>query len=60
MDNQHKLIAGYRDLTQLRYDFPLVLIKDQPGGASVESLSGLIDGILDKIQLRASELIRRG
>ena len=28
---------------------PLVLIKDQPGGASVESLSGLIDGILDKI-----------
>ena len=43
------LFAGYRDLTQLRYDFPLVLIKDQPGGASVESLSGLIDGILDKI-----------
>ena len=29
------LFAGYRDLTQLRYDFPLVLIKDQPGGASV-------------------------
>ena len=43
------LFAGYRDLTQLRYDFPLVLIKDQPGGTSVESLSGLIDGILDKI-----------
>lgn len=43
------LFAGYRDLTQLRYDFPLVLIKDQPGGPSVESLSGLIDGILDKI-----------
>ncbi len=43
------LFAAYRDLTQLRYDFPLVLVKDQPGGASVESLSGLIDGILDKI-----------
>ncbi|MFB0936891.1 MAG: hypothetical protein QMB52_14045 [Propionivibrio sp.] len=43
------LFAGYRDLTQLRYDFPLVLVKDQPAGASVESLSGLIDGILEKI-----------
>lgn len=43
------LFAGYRDLTRLRYDFPLVLVKDQPGDAYVESLSGLVDGILDKI-----------
>ena len=43
------LFAGYRDLTQLRYDYPLVLVKDQPDGPYVESLSGLIDGILDKI-----------
>ncbi len=43
------LFAGYRDLTRLRYDFPLVLVKDPANGACVESLSGLIDSILDKI-----------
>ena len=43
------LFAGYRDLTQLRYDFPLILIDDPDNGNYVESLSGLIDGILDKI-----------
>jgi ferredoxin len=43
------LFAGYRDLTRLRYDFPLILLKDESGTPCVESLSGLIDGILDKI-----------
>jgi hypothetical protein len=43
------LLAGYRDLTKLRYDFPLILVQNLAGGACVESLSGLIDGILDKI-----------
>ena len=43
------LLAGYRDLTRLRYDFPLILVQNLAGGACVESLSGLIDGILDKI-----------
>lgn len=43
------LFANYRDLTRLRYDFPLVLLKDAPDGPCVESLSGLIDGILEKI-----------
>ncbi len=43
------LFAGYRDLTRLRYDFPLVLLTDRPDGAFVEPLSGLIDAILDKI-----------
>jgi hypothetical protein len=40
-DLQPALFAGYRDLTALRYDFPLVLIADakQP----VQSLSGLFD-----------------
>ena len=41
------LFAAYTDLTRLRYDFPLVLVKQGPGG--VEPLSGLIDAILDKI-----------
>ncbi|MDR2112429.1 MAG: hypothetical protein LBQ62_04910 [Candidatus Accumulibacter sp.] len=43
------LFAAYRDLTRLRHDFPLILIAGQPGDACVESLSGLIDGILGKI-----------
>ncbi|MDR0576727.1 MAG: ferredoxin [Candidatus Accumulibacter sp.] len=43
------LFASYRDLTRLRYDFPLVLVAEPAGGACIESLSGLIDGILDKI-----------
>lgn len=42
------LFAGYRDLTRLRYDFPLVLL-DGPDAAFVQSLSGLVDGILHQI-----------
>ncbi|MDR2614107.1 MAG: hypothetical protein LBC91_02100, partial [Candidatus Accumulibacter sp.] len=38
--------AAYGDLTRLRYDFPLILTAD---GVGVESLSGLIDGILARI-----------
>jgi hypothetical protein len=41
------LFAGYTDLTRLRYDFPLVLVKDGP--AAIEPLSGLIDDILNKV-----------
>lgn len=42
------LFAGYRDLTQLRYDFPLVLI-DRTDGDFVAPLSGLIDDILARV-----------
>ena len=49
LDLRPALFAGYRDLTHLRYDFPLVLVAEQPDGAFVEPLSGLIDGILDKV-----------
>jgi hypothetical protein len=42
------LFAGYRDLTRLRYDFPLVLL-DGPNAPFVQSLSGLFDGILHQI-----------
>ncbi len=42
------LFAGYRDLTRLRYDFPLVLL-DDPHAAFVQSLSGLIDGVLNQV-----------
>jgi 4Fe-4S single cluster domain of Ferredoxin I len=43
------LLARYRDLGTLRYDFPLVLVEKAPGDAYVQALSGLIDGILREI-----------
>ena len=43
------LLAAYADLTQLRYDFPLVLIDDKTDGAPVRSLSSAIDQMLQKI-----------
>jgi ferredoxin len=43
------ILAGYRDLTALRYDFPLVLMRAGGGGQSVQSLSGLIDGALKSV-----------
>jgi len=42
------ILAGYRDLTSLRYDFPLVLARADDK-QSVQSLSGLIDGALKAI-----------
>src|SRR5665647_1175165 len=42
------IFAGYRDLTALRYDFPLVLVRADDK-LSVQSLSGLIDGALKAI-----------
>jgi len=39
--------AGYRDLTSLRYDFPLVLVRG--GKQPVQSLSGLIDAALQEL-----------
>lgn len=43
------LLAGYSDLTRLRYDFPLVLISDRAAEVSVQSLSGLMDGLLKAV-----------
>ena len=40
------LFAGYRDLTQLRYDFPLLLVEGSSDGQFAQSLSGLIDSAL--------------
>lgn len=40
------LFAGYRELTQLRYDFPLLLVADRADAQLVQSLSGLIDAAL--------------
>ena len=43
------ILAGYRDLTALRYDFPLVLVSAGADGQSVRSLSELFDSALKAI-----------
>jgi hypothetical protein len=47
------LLAAYRDLAALRYDFPLVLIKGRSD--CVRSLSSVIDTVLQKIAPRGVE-----
>ena len=46
LDLRPALFAGYRELTQLRHDFPLVLVANRSDDLFVQSLSGLIDGAL--------------
>lgn len=41
---QPAILAGYRDLTALRYDYPLVFVND--GKQPLQSLSGLINATL--------------
>ena len=41
--------AGYRNLAELRYDFPLVLFADGADEVPVQSLSGLIDSLLQEV-----------
>jgi hypothetical protein len=43
------LLANYRDLTKLRYDFPLVLIEGTVEGAPVRSLTHVVDAMLRTI-----------
>ncbi len=43
------LFAGYRELNQLRYDFPVVLIDGPSGGEFAQSLSGIIDSALTSV-----------
>lgn len=43
------LLARYRDLTALRYDFPLVLVDRAADGDRVQALSGLVDRLLQDI-----------
>lgn len=40
------LFAGYRELTQLRYDFPLLLVDGRSDGQFAQSLSGVVDAAL--------------
>ncbi|MDP2823646.1 MAG: hypothetical protein Q8O52_13335 [Sulfuritalea sp.] len=46
LDLRPALFAGYRDLTRLRYDFPLLLVAGRADHLMLQSLSGLIDAAL--------------
>ena len=58
-DLQPAILAGYRDLTALRYDFPIVLIRAGGDGKPVQSLSGLFDGALKDIAADDAERLRK-
>ena len=49
------LLAGFRDLTRLRYDFPVVLVENTARDGSVQSLSSLIDAVLRQVAPRGIE-----
>ncbi len=49
------VLARYRDLTKLRYDYPLVLADGGRGGEIVRSLSGVVDGLLQQSAPRGIE-----
>ncbi|MEP7182183.1 MAG: hypothetical protein ABI886_08355 [Betaproteobacteria bacterium] len=49
------LLAGYRDLTRLRYDFPLVLPESCAGPAYVHSLSGIVNALIEELAPRGLE-----
>ncbi len=49
------LLAGYRDLTKLRYDYPLVLIDDAAGPEFAAPLSATVDRLLADLAPRGIE-----
>jgi len=49
------LLAGYRDLARLRYDYPVVLVGTGPDTGAVRSLSSVIDEVLREVAPRGLE-----
>jgi ferredoxin len=43
------LFARYRDLSRLRYDFPVVLVHGVRDGAFAQSLTSIVDRLLDEV-----------
>jgi len=54
LDLRPALFANYRELTQLRYDYPVVLVPGRADDALVQSLSGSVDAALASVA-RGSE-----
>src|SRR5512137_58665 len=46
------LLARYRDLSRLRYDYPLVLVDRGPEAGTLRSLSSVVDEVLQEIAPR--------
>jgi ferredoxin len=49
------LLAGYRDLSKLRYDFPLILVEEAAASEFVLSLSAIVDRLLAGLAPRGIE-----
>jgi hypothetical protein len=49
------LFSRLRDLTRLRYDFPLVLVKGAKGAGTVRALSAIVDEVLGELAPRGAE-----
>ncbi len=49
LDLTPALFARYRDLSRLRYDFPLVLVRNPPPGSCAQPLSALLDAALQEV-----------
>jgi len=49
LDLRPAFLAGYRDLTKLRYDFPVVLVHGREDESAVKSLSDLFDEALQRV-----------
>jgi len=49
------VFARYRDLTRLRYDFPVVLVAEGGSAGTIRSLSSVIDEVLSEVAPRGLE-----
>ena len=55
LDLRPGLLARFGDLTQLRHDFPLVLVAGRADETGIQSLSGLVNGVLQAVAPRGVE-----
>ena len=55
LDLRPALLAPYRDLSRLRYDFPLVLVEHPTGDDYVRSLSNVVSQVLRDVAPRGIE-----
>lgn len=49
------LLAPYRDLSALRYDYPLVLAQGTAGGKAIHSLTAIMNGLMRELASQGSE-----
>jgi hypothetical protein len=49
---QPALFGAYREVSKLRYDFPLVLVEGDSGAEPVESLADIMDAVLQEVAPR--------